>query len=264
MRRPARAAHVVWLALAPLLMVGTLAQSPAGGDAEMLFEAARTGDRARVVSLLNGGVDVNTKSRYGVTAAGFAADKGHLEVVRLLVERGANLDVTDSFYGSRPIDFALRGGHPDVALYLLSRGSKGAAGALMAGIRSSNQALVEGALATNEPDGVALAAASALAERQGTPAIAELVKKAASAKPAASLPPAIAVPASALPALEGRYLSAASGAAVTVAASGERSPLPRRARPPWCSSRSRSGDGAPSMPLRRSLPSRAGAALSSD
>ncbi len=27
MRRPARAAHVVWLALAPLLMVGTLAQA---------------------------------------------------------------------------------------------------------------------------------------------------------------------------------------------------------------------------------------------
>ena len=114
MRRPARAAHVVWLALVPLLMVGTLAQSPAGGDAEALFEAARTGDRARVVSLLNSGVDVNSRSRYGVTAAGFAADKGHLEVVRLLVERGANLDVTDSFYGSRPIDFAMRGGHPDV------------------------------------------------------------------------------------------------------------------------------------------------------
>ena len=136
MRRPARAAHVVWLALAPLLMVGTLAQTPAGSDAETLFEAARTGDRARVGSLLNSGVDVNTRSRYGVTAAGFAADKGHLEVVRLLVERGASLDVTDSFYGSRPIDFALRGGHPDVVLYLLSRGSKGAAGALMAGIRT--------------------------------------------------------------------------------------------------------------------------------
>ena len=232
MRRPARAAHVVWLALVPLLMVGTLAQSPAGGDGETLFEAARTGDRASVVRLLDSGVDVNTRSRYGVTAAGFAADKGHLEVVRLLVERGANLDVTDSFYGSRPIDFALRGGHPDVVLYLLSRGSKGAAGALMAGIRTGNPALVEAALATNEPDGVALAAASALAERQGTPAIAELVKKAASAKPAASLPPAIAVPASALPALEGRYLSATSGAAVTVAASGSASPLPRRARPP--------------------------------
>ena len=96
-----RAAHVVWLALVPLLMVGTLAQTPAG-DAETLFEAARTGDRARVVSLLNSGVDVNTRSRYGVTAAGFAADKGHLEIVRLLVERGASLDVTDSFYGSRP------------------------------------------------------------------------------------------------------------------------------------------------------------------
>ncbi len=101
----------------------------------------------------------------------------------MLVERGADLDVTDSFYGSRPIDFALRGGHPEVVLYLLSRRSKGAAGALMAGIRTGNQALVEAALATHEPDGVALAAAVALAERQTSPAITELVKKAASARP---------------------------------------------------------------------------------
>ena len=178
MRRPARVARaaritpvtrVVWLALVPLMVVGTLAQTPAGADAEALFEAARTGDRARVAALLDQGVDVNARSRYGVTAAGFAADKGHLEVVRLLVEQGADLDVTDSFYGSRPIDFALRGGHPEVVLFLLSRGSKGAAGALMAGIRAGDQRLVEAALATNEPDGVALAAASALAERQGVP-----------------------------------------------------------------------------------------------
>ena len=220
MRCPARVACAVWLALVPLLVVSAPAQTPSGADSEALFEAARTGDRSRVVALLDRGADVNARSRYGVTAAGFAADKGHLEVVRLLVERGANLDVTDSFYGSRPIDFALRGGHPDVVLYLLSRGSKGASGALMAGIRTGNQALVEAALRTSEPDGPALAAASALAERQGAPAIAQLVKQAAAARPAASLPPVISVPASALPGLEGRYLSATSGAAVTVAASG--------------------------------------------
>jgi hypothetical protein len=54
-----------------------------------------------------------------------------------------------------------------VALYLLSRGSKGATGVLMAGIRAGDQSAVAAALATNEPDATALAAASALAERQG-------------------------------------------------------------------------------------------------
>jgi hypothetical protein len=220
MRRPTLFVRYVGLVLGPCLAVAALAQSPAADDAEALFAAARTGDRARVATLLDRGLDVDAASRYGVTAVGFAADKGHLEVVRLLVERGADLNVTDSFYGSRPIDFALRGGHPDVARYLLSRGSKGAAGALMAGIRTGNQALVEAALATDEPDAMALAAASALAERQGGPAIAALVKNAASTRPAAALPPVISVPAAALPALEGRYVSATSGAAVTVSANG--------------------------------------------
>jgi outer membrane protein assembly factor BamB len=90
-------------------------------DPEALFEAARTGNRAAVLHLLDSGVDVNAATRYGVTALGFAADKGHLDIVRLLVERGANVNVTDSFYGSRPIDFARRGGHPEVVAFLQAR-----------------------------------------------------------------------------------------------------------------------------------------------
>jgi hypothetical protein len=88
-------------------------------DPEALFEAARTGDRARVVQLLDGGADVNAATRYGVTALGFAASMGHLEIVKLLVERGANVNVADSFYGSRPVDFARRGGHKAVIDFLL-------------------------------------------------------------------------------------------------------------------------------------------------
>jgi outer membrane protein assembly factor BamB len=96
-----------------LAVAGQAAQDP-----EALFEAARTGDRAAVVRLLDSGVDVNAATRYGVTALGFAADKGHLDIVKLLVERGANLDVTDAFYGSRPVDFARRGGHKAVIDFL--------------------------------------------------------------------------------------------------------------------------------------------------
>ena len=109
--RIAVAVAVCWSAVA-------LAQT--AKDPEALFEAARTGNRALVVQLLDGGLDVNARSRYGVTALGFAADKGHLDIVRLLVERGANVNVTDSFYGSRPIDFARRGGHRDIVAFLLA------------------------------------------------------------------------------------------------------------------------------------------------
>src|SRR5262245_6039877 len=161
-RPPMRRPTLLSCSVLALLTLPAFAQAPVATDAEALFAAARGGDRARVAALLTSGVDVNAASRYGVTAVGFAADKGQMEVVRLLVERAASLEVTDSCYGSRPIDFALRGGRLDVAMYLLSRGSKGAAGVLMSGIRAGNQAAVEAALATDEADATSLAAATAL------------------------------------------------------------------------------------------------------
>jgi outer membrane protein assembly factor BamB len=198
-------------------LLAALAQAPAPADPDALFDAARRGDGAAVVSLLDRGVDVNARSRYGVTALGFAAGEGRIDVVRLLVERGADLQVADSFYGSRAIDFAIRGGHADVALFLLSRGSKGAAGALNFGIRSKNIALVEAALATGEMEAAGLSNASALADRQGGPEIAALVKTAAAAAKPATGPRVIALDASALSAFEGRYINPSTGAVVTAA-----------------------------------------------
>src|SRR3712207_8360944 len=51
---------------------------------------------ATVKSLLDRGVDVNTKFRYGATALSYASDKGHLEVVKLLLERKADTNVKDT------------------------------------------------------------------------------------------------------------------------------------------------------------------------
>ena len=48
---------------------------------EEFFAAARKGDAAAVKALLDAGVDVNAKTRYGATALSYACDKGHVEVV---------------------------------------------------------------------------------------------------------------------------------------------------------------------------------------
>jgi outer membrane protein assembly factor BamB len=184
-------------------------------DVEALFEAARTGNHARVAELLDRGVDVNAATRYGVTALGFAADKGHFDVVRLLVDRGANVNVADSFYGSRPIDFSLRESRLDIAVYLLQHGSQGAVGVLNAAIRTRNEAAVRAALATDQADGAALASAATLAERSGNTAIDTMVKDAAARKPATART-AIQVDAALLRSYEGTYQSASSGAAVNV------------------------------------------------
>ena len=214
-----------------VLSAALLADAQMSTNQDALFEAARTGDRARVAALLDSGVNVNAQSRYGVTALGFAADRGHLDVVRLLVERGADVNVADSFYGSRPIDFALRGGNVDIALHLLAHGSPGAVSVLNMGIRRKDPAIVKAALATGQADAAALASATSLAVQGADAAIIALVKTAAAgARPAAS-PSIIDVAASLLRSYEGKYQSASTGASVVVAFNGKSLTLAAEGQP---------------------------------
>ena len=105
------------------------AQSPAPGDkADALAAAARKGDAAVVKKLLDEGVDVNTKYRYGATALSYACDRGHVEVVKLLIDRGADVLVKDTFYNATPLTWAVspatgrKPQHVDVVRLLLAKG----------------------------------------------------------------------------------------------------------------------------------------------
>ena len=209
------------LSLVLLLSAALLAQQSPAIGADALLEAARTGDRARVVTLLDSGVNVNSLSRYGISALGFAAERGHFDIVRLLVERQADVNVADSFYGSRPLDMALRNNRLDIALYLLEHGSQGAVSVLNAGIRRRDAAAVKAALATGQADAAALAGASSIAAQGGDAAIAGLVKAAAAATPARA-PSVITVAPPLLRSYQGNYQNAATAANVKVAFDGQR------------------------------------------
>ena len=50
-----------------------------------------------------------------------AALGGHEAVVRLLVERGARVDLPDTIYQATPAGWAEHGGHPAIAEYLRLR-----------------------------------------------------------------------------------------------------------------------------------------------
>jgi hypothetical protein len=134
--------QIVFGAMLVLLGAVTgLAQSTSPGDkADALAEAARKGDAAVVKTLLDEGVDVNTKYRYGATALSYACDRGHLDVVRLLIDRGADVNVKDSFYGATPLSWAVRPAmgrkpqHPEVVRLLLQHGAQGKDEALMGAV----------------------------------------------------------------------------------------------------------------------------------
>ena len=133
---------------------GTSAKTPAptGAPEPDLFQAAAEGDLARVRALLDGGIDPDTATRYGATALTFASDKGHTDIVRLLLERGADPDVQDTFYNQTPLAWALGNGHLDVAVLLVEHGAAGAeADALTTAARTGHPGLARAVLQRWKP-----------------------------------------------------------------------------------------------------------------
>jgi ankyrin repeat protein len=98
-------------------------------------EAVRAGDADRVRKLLDAGADINAReasktselisggARLQYTPLHWAANYGDVEMVELLISRGAELDVEDPDY-STPLYLAAEQGHPKVVKFLISKGAE--------------------------------------------------------------------------------------------------------------------------------------------
>ena len=145
---------------------------------EEFFAAARKGDTAAVKALLDKGVDVNAKTRYGATALSYACDKGHIDVVRLLIERGADVNTKDTFYGEVPLGWALGKEHIAIIKLLLEKGATGVERVLMTGVGEGKIELVRVALDKGGLKPETLNNALRRASTGSNKEIAELLKKA--------------------------------------------------------------------------------------
>jgi len=208
-----------------------LAQAPPLTKAEQFQDAARKGDAAAVKKLLDEGVDVNAKFRYNATALFYACDHGHIDVVRVLLDRGADMAVKDTFYGFTPLMLATspaqkkKPEHTEIAKLLIAKGSPGKEQALTGAVQSGDAALVKVIL----DSGLPAASLSDALETAKAANKAELVTmlESAGAKPYEdfTIDPAL------LAKFPGSYKNA-TGNELTIAAAGPRVTIGPPAAPP--------------------------------
>jgi len=205
--------------------ISALGQAPKQELNDKFWEAVRRGDLAATTALLDQGADVNAKFRYGTTALFKAAERGHVEIVKLLLARGADATVKDTFYGSTAMGWALNGDHLDIVDVLLQKDPSGAGDVLMSGVREGKPALVKLALATGNLKADALTPALVIATDDKDKAeIVELLKKAGAVPPPA-------VDAATLQSYVGKYKDDAGLEVVISLTDGKLSALPTGQRP---------------------------------
>src|SRR5690348_15648061 len=150
---------------------------------DQLFEAVRKGDVAGVTAALDHGADVNAKFRYGTTALFKAAERGNAEITKILLDRGADTKVKDTFYGATAMSWAIDGKHVQVVRLLLEKNADEIEDVLVKGVREADADMLKVALDRGGIPPESLTAALAMSSTdEKNAAVTEMLKK-AGAKP---------------------------------------------------------------------------------
>lgn len=111
------------LILAAAISIPMLAFAQVSDDDYIVFtEALQTGNVKVVKKFLDTSAGINDLY-FAWSALQIAANKGQLEVVKLLVEKGANLNYQHPISKNTALHLAALSNHPEVVKYLISKGA---------------------------------------------------------------------------------------------------------------------------------------------
>lgn len=88
-----------------------------------LHQAAASGDLSLVQNKLSEDVNVDQRDAAGRTALMVAAENGRLQIVNLLLSKGADLNAHDNRFGSTAVMLAAYSGHEDIVEILIHNGA---------------------------------------------------------------------------------------------------------------------------------------------
>ncbi len=196
-----------------LTLLGAQMPPPLSAPDEALLDAAQRNDMNGVVRALRQGADVNAQKFYGGRALLFAATNANLDMVELLVERGAHLMVEVTPYLSGVVGGVMRSGNMEMTLYLLERleeGSAGISAVVLYAVEQKNLNLLEAAFARADIPDTVIAAGHAYAVRTDNSEMATALETEKDRRRgAADL--VVALPRAELEAFTGSYLDLSTG-----------------------------------------------------
>ena len=102
------------------IMLESQAQETIGIDVkELIYSAAMSGDLETLQRVVQRGTPIDAIDKKGETALMRAANKNHMNIVRWLLDRGADVNRKD-VYGEYPLSYAAMGCHPEMYDFLYS------------------------------------------------------------------------------------------------------------------------------------------------
>jgi hypothetical protein len=181
--------------------------------ADPLLKAVLSFDTAAVEALLKQGVSPDAKDRTDHTALFFAAQDGSTDIVRLLLQYGADVSIREKEHGETALSAAARRKHGAIVQLLLAKDPGAAGVAAWNAVYQNDRGLLEAAMATERLSPEDLCFLLEVAQDAGSLDVAARLREEGASPPPR---PAFVPPPAVLSGYVGRYTQAAGAKEMTV------------------------------------------------